>query len=655
MENVDLEKEFVQWMKKGKKNGELYVKSTITEYCREIKNLYSVYKIEGILQNRNLFNVDSAEQIEKLININKNTTELNDNDKKRYSYLRSSINKYLEFLKSREIINKKGTYEWTTFYEIFAKRLLDYKNNRGELIEKINSAYNLMEEATIQNPLIRKDKEVKDICPFTIFGFFNKGITDENRILTIKKLTEVLNIEEEVPTSFIGIPKKNNISAFFFENEEKRGEEDINNLWEMFEIAIKLSENYTGENKQKFIEVYDKVITQNKVSWSITTGMYWIKPWSYLTLDSNTRKKLRKKLNIEIKESKICDGTEYIRLVELLKENFKDENYEVHSFPELSHKSWNEKMEIDEVYNIDELHELEENKVYDDYTKENLLLESFIDTEEYDTIKNLIIRKKNIILKGVAGVGKTYIAKRLAYSLIGKKDTSKIKMIQFHQSYSYEDFIMGYRPCETGFELKTGPFYDFSKLASENPDEKYFFIIDEINRGNMSKIFGELMMLIESDKRGEELTLTYDDKPFSVPENLYIIGMMNTADRSLTMIDYALRRRFSFFELQPAFRKDKFKKELLERGVNEHMINKINSKISDINDEIVKDVNLGKGFRIGHSYFCDYDNEIRKGDVKKWYEEIIKYEIKPLLEEYWFDDESKALESIKELLGNADE
>lgn len=227
---------------------------------------------------------------------------------------------------------------------------------------------------------------------------------------------------------------------------------------------------------------------------------------------------------------------------------------------------------------------------------------------------------------------------------MGKKDESRIKMLQFHQSYAYEDFIMGYRPNGTGFELKKGPFYQFCKLASENLDEDYFFIIDEINRANMSKVFGELMMLIESDKRGEELILTYSDEPFYIPENLYIIGMMNTADRSLAIIDYALRRRFCFFELEPAFETEAFRNHLLSQGASEELINKIKIKIGNINLEIEKDVNLGKGFRIGHSYFCNYV------DSERWYEEIIKYEIQPLIKEYWFDEEEKAKNYVDELL-----
>ena len=231
------------------------------------------------------------------------------------------------------------------------------------------------------------------------------------------------------------------------------------------------------------------------------------------------------------------------------------------------------------------------------------------------------------------------MAKRLAYSIIGKKDKSKVELIQFHQSYSYEDFIEGYRPTESGFELQRGLFYKLSKKAINDPNNNYYLIIDEINRGNLSKIFGELLMLIESDKRGEGLKLAYSEEEFSVPSNLYIIGLMNTADRSLALIDYALRRRFSFIRIEPAFESDKFRKVFKEKFDQD--FDKVIKLIIEINEAIKNDKSLGDGFKIGHSYFCPNLKD-RKGN-KKDIIDIINYEIKPLLEEYWYDDEDSLI------------
>lgn len=271
---------------------------------------------------------------------------------------------------------------------------------------------------------------------------------------------------------------------------------------------------------------------------------------------------------------------------------------------------------------------------YPAYTKDDFLREVFMTEEQYETLLDLITYQKNIILQGAPGVGKTFAAKRLAYSIIGVQDTSRVQVVQFHQSYSYEDFIMGYRPNKDGFDIVSGPFYDFCKAAQDDDENDYFFIIDEINRGNMSKIFGELLMLIERDKRGESLRLLYSNELFTVPKNVYIIGMMNTADRSLALIDYALRRRFSFFELTPGFDTAGFQQ--VKRIANNPKYDLLVERIKELNTVIANDEALGKGFCIGHSYLC-VDSPV----TDKWLAGVVNHAIIPLLEEYWFDEPDK--------------
>ena len=278
------------------------------------------------------------------------------------------------------------------------------------------------------------------------------------------------------------------------------------------------------------------------------------------------------------------------------------------------------------------------------FSKNDFLNEVFIHEEEYDKLRYLLLSKKNVILQGAPGVGKTFAAKRLAYSIMGEKDESKIEMVQFHQNYTYEDFIMGYKPTENGgFAIKPGIFYQFCKKAADDKDRPYFFVIDEINRGNLSKIFGELLMLIESDYRDTNIKLAYRDEDFYVPSNLYIIGMMNTADRSLAMIDYALRRRFSFFEMDPSFISDGFKS--YQEALNNDRFNRIIDAVIQLNEVIAKDDSLGVGFCIGHSYFC---NQKEFDDM--WLSNVVEFDIIPMLREYWFDNEKKFREESEKLL-----
>ena len=280
------------------------------------------------------------------------------------------------------------------------------------------------------------------------------------------------------------------------------------------------------------------------------------------------------------------------------------------------------------------------------YSIDDAMNDLFLPREEFERLLAIWRRKKNLILQGAPGVGKSFIARRLAYALIGAKDPARVESVQFHQSYSYEDFVQGYRPDGSGgFKLQDGVFRRFRRAALNNPDETYVFVIDEINRGNLSKILGELMLLIESDKRGAEwgthLTYAKPGEPkFFVPENLFILGMMNTADRSLSMVDYALRRRFAFVMLEPMFQSEEFRSHLGSAGVPEAIVSVIISGMSDLNGAISEDrANLGPGFRIGHSFFVPPDSFAYDDG---WYRMIIETEIFPLLEEYWFDDPNKA-------------
>ena len=263
---------------------------------------------------------------------------------------------------------------------------------------------------------------------------------------------------------------------------------------------------------------------------------------------------------------------------------------------------------------------------------------------------NFLDQRQNLVFIGPPGVGKTFIARKLAYHHMGKQNDAQIEMVQFHQSYSYEDFVQGLRLTGDSTEVRNGIFYTFCQQAHAHPKKPFFLIIDEINRGNLSKIFGELLMLIEHDKRSSKFAtkLTYaleKEDTFYIPENVYLIGTMNTADRSLAIIDYALRRRFAFINLRPIY-DDKFKGFLRGSGMSESFIEHICQSITTINQQIEEDSNLGSGFQIGHSYFCSYQTGQTE---EEWFHETLKYEIKPLLEEIWFDNLDKAESVVSKL------
>lgn len=691
-------------------------------------------------------------------------------------------------------------FQWTSFYMELASALLKYKNNRSELIGILKTIFS---DAEMNFPFKEKGKEVyEDICPFTVFGSFNKGITNANRIALLEQFAKQFSIKAAVPTEFDGIPVVMNLSAWFFAYKENRGEHDIDNLWELLEKAIAYSDEASADNKNAFITAYDTVSKQKMIKWNITMGLYWVRPYTFINLDSTNRAFITDVDNMphyfttifsDINKG-IPDGTSYLFMCEQAKNALKQKEYEYHSFPELSYCAWKNNQETpdepatnrvdsnvkeidywiyspgdnacmwDEFYNLgimgigwDDVTDLKEftskeeikdymKKVYDPsysyknnahclwqfaneikigdvifvkkgmhkiigkgvvtseyiydsaretykhirkvewtnkgewehpgqavmktltcispypdyvqrllslfaedileetseqieikyppYTKDDFLNKVYMDEDTYNTLTELLEAKYNVILQGAPGVGKTFAAKRLAYSIMGQKDTSRVAMVQFHQSYSYEDFIQGYRPSKDGFELVNGAFYKFCKEAEEDNERPYFFIIDEINRGNLSKILGELMMLIEKDKRGEKIKLLYSNEWFTVPQNVRIIGMMNTADRSLALMDYALRRRFAFFDFASAFSSEGFKNYLSEK--DSPKLEKLIAAVESLNSTISTDESLGDGFRIGHSYFCT-DDEI----TDEWLKSVVEYEVIPLIKEYWFDEPTK--------------
>ena len=708
-------------------------------------------------------------------------------------------------------------FTWISFYKELSDKLLTYRDRRDGLINKLASVY---ESIGMSLPKLEAD-ELQDIDPFTVFGLFNKGIKDANRKKIVAGIAEAFDVRADQPTDFEGIPVLNNLNATFyaFSGDDRRGENDIDNLWHVFEAELALAADDNEETRKAFVEAFDTTVIQFTLGWKLTMGLYWARPYNFISLDSRNRWFMTDvaKAGTAIasivpkeKDSPIHDGDRYLAICDTIKSELGSEECSYADFPSLTaaafveservnrerkvaEKAAAEKAEenslgdegvktthywtyspgdgaarwddfyargvmgigwsklgnvkkyaskedirknlrtlysskysqknsalalwqfsreikpgdvvfakrgrsviigrgiVEGDYQFDEngdsypnirrvrwtnrgerhtedllamktltditaypdlveklnsffedeggeVEEDTEEVEYPAYTSEDFLSEVYMDGERYRTLVNVLRAKKNIILQGAPGVGKTFAAKRLAYSMMGVKDAERVMMAQFHQSYSYEDFIEGFRPNVQGFDLEKGAFYNFCKNAKDDSDNDYFFIIDEINRGNLSKIFGELFMLIENDKRGPRntLQLLYSHELFYVPSNVYLIGMMNTADRSLAMLDYALRRRFAFFDLRPAFDAESF--IAYQEGLASEKFDRLISCVVKLNEAIASDESLGDGFCIGHSYFCRMSPDDVTDDKLS---AIVNYELVPMLREYWFDEPTK--------------
>ncbi|MBS7159941.1 MAG: AAA family ATPase [Actinomyces sp.] len=706
-------------------------------------------------------------------------------------------------------------YSWPRFFMELADKLLAFKDDRQALITTLQHVY---AELGMDLPTLDSGGIPTDIDPFTVFGLFNRGLTDNKRRAVALGIGGALGVQAPLHDDFVGIPTLLNFNATFYD-QARRDDGDIERLWDLFAVALAYADQPTEQTEAVFRHAYDSVLQQRHASWNVTIGLFWIRPYAYVSLSSRDQWFLAlpdrmpssvRSLLVSLK--KVPESAEYLRIRDSILSVLDSGTYGYSSFPELSEYAWRiseqvnrenkladkDKEEViqaaalgddgvqtvrywlyapgrgarmweefyergvmglgwhqlgdlrgyatkeemrqrlletrddntsqtnsaravwqfanemkpgdvifvkrglkeiigrgvvtgDYVYDPDggeypHLREVswmrqgswrsdqqfpmktltditydqelvkrieasflggedsvdieEPSAVFPEYSTENFLKSVYMDRQQYNAIVGLLKTKKNIIMQGAPGVGKTYAAKRLAYSMMGVKDVSRVKLIQFHQSYSYEDFIEGYRPSGAGFEMVKGAFYSFCKKAADDDEENaYFFIIDEINRGNLSKIFGELFMLIESDKRGNELQLLYSRELFSVPTNVHIIGMMNTADRSLAMLDYALRRRFAFVELRPAFDSDGFRKYCA--GLDNPRFEALVREVESLNCAIAEDESLGEGFCIGHSYFCNMKPE---NCTDAALASIVDYELIPMLKEYWFDEPSKVRE-----------
>lgn len=575
-----------------------------------------------------------------------------------------------------DVMSDEKRYEWTRFYEAIADRLLDFRGKRTELVEGIYGIAAQVGGMSHLQDHFRDGKTgpLRDICPFTTMGVFNRGISNTNRKIVCAGLAKLLSVNEPVPNSFEGIPILNNLRSNFFGFEINRQPDDIDALWEVFSRAIAVSESDDSVARDEFADAFNDVAGRFIIGWNLTFGLHWIRPWDFPVLDTNTRRYLDKKLNIEIglngPKKGYCSASDYLTVRDTLERRFHEDKYPVRSFPELAREAWLYKHSgtYDPPSNDSALTttgEDEQSYEHEDeppvaplipYSLDDIVKDGcFISKEKIESILNRLRNKKNLILQGPPGTGKTWLARKLAFALIGQRDESKVRSVQFHPNLSYEDFVRGWRPSGEGkLTLVDGPFVTMRDEAENDPENGYVLVIEEINRGNPAQIFGEMLTLLETDKRtpDEALGLVYSrtpDERFFIPNNLYVIGTMNIADRSLALVDLALRRRFAFIDLEPTLGEPWRKWVHQKNKIDTETLTEIEHRIGNLNQTIADDASLGSQFRLGHSYVTPpFEQPIDDG--RKWYRDVVDSEIGPLLDEYWFEDLEKSENAKQKLL-----
>ena len=540
---------------------------------------------------------------------------------------------------------KVGDSPWIDFYESIATALLDHRGDRSELVGK---AHEIISQLGF-SPMVDQfgdgtEGPLRDICPFTVMGLFNRQYKSENRKAIATELANFLQVDapsDQVFQEGNGVPVLDNRSSWFFDYEKRRDDDDIDVLWKAFSAALEYANAASSESKSAFATAFNDAKSCRMVGLGkLTMGFYWARPRAFPTLDDNSRDYIEQTLKLPAPKdspTRKVAADDYFEMMQKLKERFQEDE-PPHSFPELCTIAYwgNEEEETSEA-------EAGQGSGPDvtPYSIDDIVRDGcFIERKRLDEMLDRLNAKKNLILQGPPGTGKTWLAERLAYALMEEENAANIRHVQFHPNLSYEDFVQGYRPSGSSkFDLVDGVFMQAADAAREQGDP-IVVVIEEINRGNPAQIFGEMLTLLEGDKRGPEhaLELSYS-KPgarFHLPENLYVIGTMNLADRSLALVDLALRRRFAFVDLKPEFG-ERWRNWVNENfGLDQEFLQEMARRLSELNSTIREDGNLGEQFCVGHSYFTPpCGKEIP--DPQGWFRQVVETELVPYLREVWFD------------------
>jgi 5-methylcytosine-specific restriction protein B len=557
-------------------------------------------------------------------------------------------------------------FRWARFYQVFADALRAHRKDRQPLIRFLQEAQGRVEGLNLLSGDQFRDGQkgfVADIDPFTLFGLFNRGIRDSSRQAIARELSGFLGIQEPVPQSFEGIPVLNNQKSWYFPYDRDRDSAHIDKLWTVFELGLDLADSEDDSSLPSFRTAFDEAMQLYGVAWNLTFGLYWCRPWSFLSLDERSRIYLSDKLRLPLTwhgPKNRCSAGDLLQLIDTLRQRFEEPDFPVHSFPELSLEAWTytaTSSSVGESETDDEITTEEEPPGPDPepmgvlrplipYAIADILNDGCFQRE--DRLASILQRwqdKKNLILQGPPGTGKTWLARRLGKALIGHDaQEPQLRSVQFHPNLSYEDFVRGWRPSGNGaLVLHDGVVLQMVNAALAAPSQRYVLVIEEINRGNPAQIFGELLTLLEAGKRTprDAMQLCYPDpdgvhRPVHVPGNLYVIGTMNIADRSLALVDMAFRRRFAFVDLEPSLG-DAWRQWVVTRiQLEASAADTIQQRLEQLNSTIAADSRLGKAFRIGHSYVTP-SQSLEGRSSRDWFAEVVATELRPLLQEYWFD------------------